>query len=88
MKISKTTPRKWAGNGFGHSGAGYGVEGRDDIRVIRDGAHWYAYADIHGERIKFFATSKAELESDLANFFDFSTPSNDQFLAALGPCGR
>ena len=58
-KIVKLTPRAWAGVGFGHRAAGYGVVNRPDIRVIREAHGWYAYIGTQ----KFFAPSKAELES-------------------------
>ena len=80
MIIKKTKPSAWAGNGFGTTKASYGVEGRPDIRIIRESHGWTAYLD--GK--KFFGLSKSDLEFEL----NWNIPSDDALLVALGPCGK
>lgn len=62
MKIVKTNPRTWAGAGFGHKNASYGVKGRPDIRIIRESHGWTAYIG----KVKLFGASKTELEKELS----------------------
>lgn len=59
FKIVKLTPRMWAGVGFGHRSAGYGIVGRPNIRIVRESHGWYAYIGTD----KLFAESKVELET-------------------------
>jgi hypothetical protein len=61
IKIIKVIPRTWAGTGFGTRSAAYGVEGRSDIRIMRESHGWTAYTS-NG---KLFDTSKAGLEIQL-----------------------
>ncbi len=62
MKIVKTAKSKWDGNGFGHSGASWGVAGKPNIRILRDNGAWYGFIGTQ----KFFALSKQDLEAALS----------------------
>ena len=62
VKIEKIAPRSWSGVGFGYKSASYGVADRPEIRVIRESHGWTAYVGCQ----KFFAETKAELETQLA----------------------
>ena len=62
MKIVKLAAPRWAGNGFGTTGASYGIPDRPDIRIVRRAEGWYAYRE--GAK-HCFGSTKAELEAQL-----------------------
>jgi len=68
IKISKTSPRTWAGTGFGDKGASYGIESHPHLMVIRESHGWTARDP--NTKQKWFGEDKNELENELNNHFD------------------
>jgi len=42
VRIVKTAPRQWQGNGSGTSSASWGVQDRPEIRIRREAGLWIA----------------------------------------------
>ena len=50
IKLIKTAPTGWGGNGFGNHSAEYVVEGHEHIVVFdRGGTDWVAFDTKHGK---------------------------------------